>query len=63
MAKNMKPGHASTAKIRGSWGVGQDYYRIKTNNGRIFDIYFDRAPQDANRRKGNWFLYRELKLR
>lgn len=62
MGKNIKPGHASTAKFRGSWGVGQDYYRIKTNQGRIFDIYFDRAPQDANHRKGNWFIYRELKL-
>lgn len=62
MGKNIKPSHTSTAKFRGSWGVGQDYYRIKTNQGRIFDIYFDRAPQDANHRKGNWFIYRELKL-
>ena len=63
MAKNMKADKASTASIRGSWGVGQDYYRIKTSNGRIFDIYFDRAPKDINRKKGNWYVFRELRIR
>ena len=63
MSKNMRSSHASTARSHGSWGVGQDYYRVKTDNGRIFDIYFDRAPQDTNHRKGNWFIYRELKQR
>ena len=61
IARNMKPAHAATAERRGSWGVGQDYYRIRTNYDRIFEIYYDRAPQDANRRKGQWFVYRELK--
>jgi hypothetical protein len=60
MARNMKPAHATIAERRGSWGVGQDYYRIKTDRDRIFDIYYDRAPKDANRRKGHWFVYREL---
>ena len=62
MARNMSPVHASSAGKRGSWGVGQDYYRIGTDNGRIFDIYYDRAPKDANRRKGEWFIYRELEI-
>jgi hypothetical protein len=22
--------------------------------------FYDRAPQDADRRKGQWFLYREM---
>lgn len=60
MARNMIPAHASTAERRGSWGVGQDYFRVRTGVGRIFDIYYDRAPLDAGRRKGAWFLDREL---
>lgn len=63
MAKNMKASHSSIASIRGSWGVGQDFYRIKTTNGQIFDIYFDRAPIDVNQRKGNWYIFRELRIR
>ena len=60
MARNMQPVHAEVASHRGSWGVGQDYYRVRTAAGRVFDLYYDRAPQDVDRRKGSWFLYREL---
>jgi hypothetical protein len=60
MSGNMRPEHARHAKIRGSWGVGQDYYRVRTGDSRIFDLYYDRAPQDVDHRKGGWFLYREL---
>lgn len=60
MARNMKPEHAATAERRGSWGVGQFYFRVRTQNGKIFEIYYDRAPKDVNSRKGEWFLYREL---
>lgn len=60
MAENMRPEHAATARRRGSWGVGQDYFRVRTSAGRIFDIYYDRAPQDVDRRKGGWFLDKEL---
>ncbi len=60
MARNMRPGHAATAARRGSLGVGRFYFRVHTDTGQIFDMYYDRAPQDANRRKGQWFLYREL---
>jgi hypothetical protein len=62
MARNMSPAHAAVAEQRGSWGVGQDYYRVRTDTGQIFDIYFDRAPQDAQRRKGEWFIYQELSI-
>lgn len=62
MARNMMPAHAATAERRGSWGVGRDYYRVRTENGRIFDIYYDRAPKDAGHRKGAWFLFQELEL-
>jgi hypothetical protein len=60
MARNMSPAHAAIASRRGSWGVGQDYYRVLTDTGRIYDIYYDRAPQDSERRKGEWFIYQEL---
>jgi hypothetical protein len=62
MARNMRPENASAAEKRGSWGVGQDYYRIRTNEDRIFDIYYDRAPKSADHRKGEWFLYQELAI-
>jgi hypothetical protein len=60
MARNMQPKHAATAARRGSWGVGRDYYRVRTPGGRIFDLYYDRAPKDADQRKGGWFLDKEL---
>lgn len=60
MSMNMQPANARQARAKGSWGVGVDYYRVRTHNNRIFEIYYDRAPQDVTRRKGNWFLYREL---
>lgn len=60
MARNMAPPHAAVARKRGSWGVGQDYFRVKTDHNRIFDIYYDRSPQDSDHRKGDWFIYREL---
>ena len=60
MARNMQPQHAAVAENRGSWGVGRDYFRVRTKEGRIFELYYDRAPKDVNRRKGAWFLFREL---
>jgi hypothetical protein len=62
MARNMAPEHAAVAERRGSWGVGQFYFRVFTDSGQIFEIYYDRAPKDAGHRKGGWFLYRELRL-
>ncbi len=60
MARNMRPAHAAAAARRGSWGVGRDYFRVQTDSGRVFDLYYDRAPKDASDRKGSWFLYREM---
>jgi hypothetical protein len=60
MARNMQPQHAAVASQRGSWGVGQDYFRVQTQDGQIFDLYYDRAPKDVDRRKGDWFIYQEL---
>jgi hypothetical protein len=60
MARNMRPEHAARASNRGSWGVGQDYYRVETDKGQIFDIYYDRAPAGVDHRKGAWFLEKEM---
>ena len=60
MAHNMRPEHAATASRHGSWGVGRDYYRVRTATGQTFDLYYDRAPKGAQDRKGGWFLYREV---
>jgi hypothetical protein len=59
MAKNMQPEHASRALLKGSWGVGRFFFRVQVEGGRTFELYYDRAPQDANRRKGTWFLLLE----
>lgn len=60
MASNMRPEHATRAERKGSWGVGRDYYRVRTHSGRFFDLYYDRAPKNARERMGSWFLHREL---
>ena len=60
MAVNMRPEHAAVASRRGSWGVGRFHYRVRTDTGRVFDLYYDRAPKSADDRKGAWFLYREM---
>jgi hypothetical protein len=62
MARNMQPQHAIVASNRGSWGVGRDYYIVKVDTGRYFQIYYDRAPKDVDHRKGDWFLWGELTL-
>ena len=59
-ARNMRPAHAAVASGRGSLNVGRFYFRVKVENGRIFDIYYDRAMKSVDEKKGQWFLYREL---
>jgi len=61
MARNMAPKHLASASRRGSWGVGRLYYRVRTNTGQVFDVYYDRRPRSVEQRKGQWFLYRELR--
>jgi hypothetical protein len=60
MAKNMKPAHLREAARRGSWGVGRFYFRVQTSDGRVFDLYYDRAPKEVADRTGHWFLWREM---
>ena len=60
MARNMSSEHASRAESRGSWGVGRFYFRVRMDNGQIFDLYYDRAPKDVDNRSGGWYLDREM---
>ncbi len=65
MARNMQPAHAAVASRRGSWGVGMFYFRVRAEtegsaSERIFDIYYDRAPKNVDKRKGEWFVFQEL---
>ena len=60
MRRNMQPQHAEVASLRGSWGVGLFYFRVRTEDGRFFDLYYDRAPKNVDNRKGAWFVYQEL---
>ena len=60
MARNMQPAHAAVASTRGSLNVGRYYFRVRVDNGQIFDIYYDRAMKNVDDRKGQWFVYREM---
>jgi hypothetical protein len=35
---------------------------VRVDTGQIFDLYYDRAPKNADDRKGAWFLYREMSV-
>ena len=61
MAQNMQPAHAATASTRGSLNVGRFYFRVKVDTGQVFDIYYDRAMKNVDERKGQWFVYREMR--
>ncbi len=60
-ARNMQPGHLASAARRGSWGVGRFYFRVRTEGGRVFELYFDRTPGNADDRAGHWVLFGERK--
>lgn len=60
MARNMQPQHAERANIYGSLGVGRFFFRVRTENGQIFDLRYDRAIKSATQRSGSWTLMCEL---
>jgi len=60
MKRNMSPGHTAAASIKGSWGVGRFFFRVRVEGGRVFEIYYDRESKNVDDRKGSWFLYQEL---
>ena len=61
MDKNMSPAHLRNARQKGSWGVGRYFFRLRVEGGRIFDLYYDRAPRHASDREGSWVLWREMR--
>jgi hypothetical protein len=67
MARNMQPQHAKTASQRGSWGVGRFFFDVRSIQEGCraqasfdFRLYYDRSPQDASDRTGQWVLQAEL---
>jgi hypothetical protein len=60
-ARNMRPAHAAVASSRGSLNVGRFYFRVRTDTDQVFDIYYDRAMKNIDERKGQWFIYREMR--
>ena len=60
MAHSMRPANLRKAARRGSIGVGRFYFRVSVDDGRIFDLYYDRAVDNADQRKGCWILHQEL---
>ena len=60
MARNMSTEHAAVASNRGSWGVGRYNFHVRVESGRLFHIYYDRAPKDLDDRMGEWFLVSDL---
>ncbi len=61
VGEDMQPEHLRSVRRFGSWGVGRFYFRVRVEDGRVFDLYYDRAPKDAADRQGHWYLWRELK--
>lgn len=59
MGRNMQEEHARTASIRGSRGVGRFFFRVRVENQRVFDLYYDRAVVSAGDQKGHWFIHSE----
>jgi hypothetical protein len=61
MSMNMRTENLRKTERRGSWGVGRYFFRVEVTSGQIFDIYYDRAPEDASDRQGHWFIWREMR--
>lgn len=51
---------AKAMQRRGTWGVGRDYYRVRTDTGETFELYYDRAPKGPGQGKGAWFLLQQI---
>lgn len=38
----------------------RNYYRVKTTEGEVFEIYYDRGTSLEYAERKKWFLYRQL---
>jgi len=59
MDRNMSLEHAARASMKGSWGVGRFFFQVRVEDGRVFELYYDRAPKSVDDRMGHWFLLTE----
>ena len=59
MESNMQPAHARVAAERGSLNVGRFYFRVRVENGQIFELYYDRSTNAVGDRKGHWYMLGE----
>jgi len=59
-SRNMKDTHLERANTKGSLGVGRFYFRVRTNESRVFDIYYDRSIKNSLEKVGYWTLFQEL---
>ena len=57
---NMKDAHLERANVKGSLGVGRFYFRVRTADLRVFDLYYDRTIKNAFDTGGFWVLFQEL---
>jgi hypothetical protein len=58
-ALNLTPAHAQAALERGSRGAGRDYFTLRSKDGRVFTLYYDRAPKSVSDSLGEWILLEE----
>jgi len=59
-SRNMKDAHLERANSKGSLGVGRFYFRVLTDENRIFEIYYDRSIKNTFEASGFWVLFQEL---
>lgn len=38
----------------------RNYYRVRTTEGEVFEIYYDRGTSQKHAERKKWFLYRKL---
>ena len=60
---NMRESHLQRAHLKGSWGTGRYYFRVETECGHTFEIYYDRTPSSRQNKFGHWVLFKEIKLK
>ena len=59
-SRNMKDAHLERANTKGSLGVGRFYFRVRTIESRVFDVYYDRSIKNTLEKVGYWVLFQEL---
>ncbi|MBI4300960.1 MAG: hypothetical protein HY677_07460 [Chloroflexi bacterium] len=55
-------GFGPSARSRHRWWQRRhrNYYRVKTTDGAVFEIYLDRGTKLEQRERWRWFLHRQL---